>query len=296
MFKKKRIRAVFKHHLAKNVVDQILENDSVLSLDAEIKHLTILFCDILVFTFLSERYTEQEILELLYEYKTDMVDVILRYGGMFDKFVGDEIMAEFGLPVPFSDHAERACLAALEMARSFDLLRDRWMQDGKETFGIQIGIHTGNMPAGNIGAKQIFDYTVIGHEVTRGVRLMSANRVYQTANSIIISEATKNELSNKIVTRELDNVRFKGLTQSDVIFELVGENENVVYSNEFLAHYNEGLANYKKQEWDNAIIEFKKAFALTEDNVSKLYISRCKHLIENPPPSDWDGVFTFMTK
>jgi len=295
MFKKKRIRVLFEHVLGKNAIDQWLEKDPVFNLSAEVKHLTILFCEFRSFASLSEWYTPQEIMKLLYEYKSEMVDVILRYGGMLDKFVGDEIMAEFGLPVSFPDHAERACLAALEMVRTFDRLRERWMHEGKSVLGIQIGIHTGDMSAGNLGAKQLFDYTVIGHEVTRGVSLMSVNKVYRTVNSIIISEATKNELSNKFVTRELDNVRFKGLSKSTVIFELLGENDIVVYPELFLAHYNEGIAHYKNQDWDRASDDFKNALDFREDELSKMYIKRCMHFKKYPPGTEWDGVFMLRT-
>jgi len=257
------------------------------------KNFTLLFCDIRSFTSLSERYTQQEIAELLNEYRTETVNVILRcYRGLVDKFVGDEIMAEFGLPILLSDHAEQACLAALDIVCSME----RWMKEDKQAFDIQIGIQTGDMPAEYIWSPYRIEFTVIGDEVTRGLRLMSANKIYQTKNHIIISEATKNELSDKIVTRELDTVRFEGLTKSDVIFEVVGENDIVIYSEEFLAHYKQGLACYKKREWDKAIEKFNRALFLTEDNVSNMYIERCNYFKEYPPPSDWDGVDMFLTK
>lgn len=285
-WEKKRIRSVFKHNLADNVVESVGER----------KRLTVLFSDIFSFTDYLVKQPLEEAYSNLCEYFTEMVDVILRYGGMIDKFMGDEMMVDFGVPTHFPDHAERACLVALEMVRSFKRLRERWVQEGKEIFNIKIGINTGDMIVGNIGSNQIFDYSVIGAAVTLGVRLRDINKVYLTANHIIISEFTKNELSDKIVTRELDSVRAKGLNKPMAIFELVSEKDSIVYPKEFLVHFTEGLERYKKMEWDWAIKEFSDGLKIKDDEVSSMYIKRCRHYKENPPIADWDGVFTLRTR
>ena len=224
-----------------------------------------------------------------------MVDVILSYKGTVDKIIGDAIMAEFGIPKHLPNHAELACLAALEMVRKVRPFNQRMIREGKPTFKFSIGINTGDMPVGNMGSKQIFDYTVIGPEVTLGWRIESACKIYGLPT--IISEVTKNELSDKIVTRELDKVLFKGLTEPVVIFEIVGEKDEKIYPEEFFVHYYEGLTRYKKREWSRAIVEFKKALVTYhEDNVCRIYIDRCKNLMQNPPPSDWEGVFKSLVK
>jgi adenylate cyclase len=290
------IRSVFKHYLAENVVDTILQDADALAFGGQRRNLTVLFSDIRSFTTYSEKYTPEEVVSNLGEYLTEMVDVILRYGGMLDKFVGDEVMAVFGAPAHMPDHAERACLVALEMIRSLDRLKDRWAKEGKETFDIGIGVNTGDMLVGNLGSRQIFDYTVIGDNVNLGARLEGINKVYKTANNIIISEFTKNELSDNLITRELDSVRVKGKTRPVAIFELVGERDIIVYSDEFLEHYAQGLQAYKSRDWDRALGEFKKALVLNEDDVSSMYIKRCRHFKKFPPGKDWDGVFTLKTK
>ncbi len=290
------IRSVFKHYLAENVVDSILQNADALTFGGERRHLTVLFSDIRSFTTYSEKYTPEEVVSNLGEYLTEMVDVILRFGGMLDKFVGDEIMAVFGAPVYIEEHAEKACFTALEMVRSLDRLKEKWKEQGKETFDIGIGVNTGDMIVGNLGSKQIFDYTVIGDNVNLGARLEGINKVYKTANNIIISEFTKNELTDSLVTRELDSVRVKGKLKPVAIFELVGEKGIIVYSDEFLSHYAEGLKLYKSLDWDGAVGEFKKALMLSDDEVCSMYVKRCRHFKKNPPGPDWDGVFTLMTK
>jgi adenylate cyclase len=290
------VRSVFKHYLAENVVDTVLQDAEGLAFGGERRNLTVVFSDIRSFTTYSEKHTPEDVVANLGEYLTDMVDVILRYGGMLDKFVGDEIMAVFGAPAQVPDHAERGCLTALEMIRSLDRLKERWTVQGKEIFDIGVGVNTGEMIVGNLGSRQIFDYTVIGDNVNLGARLEGINKVYKTANNIIISEFTKNELSDNLTTRELDSVRVKGKTRPVAIFELVGEKDIIVYSDEFLGHYEEGIIAYKAQDWDRAVSEFKKALVLNEDDVCSMYIKRCRHFKKYPPGDNWDGVFTLKTK
>ncbi|MBN2323449.1 MAG: adenylate/guanylate cyclase domain-containing protein [Spirochaetes bacterium] len=293
---KMRVRSVFKHYLAENVVDSVLEDTDALKFGGEKKHLTVLFSDIRSFTTYSEKYSPEDVVSILGEYLTEMVDVILKYQGMLDKFVGDEVMAVFGAPYYMEDHAKKACLSALEMIRTLDRLKEKWTEQGRETFNIGIGVNTGDMIVGNLGSTQIFDYTVIGDAVNLGARLEGINKVYQTANNIIISEFTKNEIGDEIVTRELDSVRVKGKKKPVAIFELVGEKEVIVYPEEFLAHFTQGLDGYKSMQWDRAINEFREGIKIKEDEVSKMYLKRCQHFKKNPPGEEWDGVFTLKSK
>jgi adenylate cyclase len=290
------IRSVFKHYLAEDVVESVLKDADALRFGGQRQYLTVLFSDIRSFTSYSERYTPEEVVSILGEYLTEMVDVILKYGGMLDKFVGDEIMAVFGAPHYMLEHAKKACATALEMIRTLDRLKERWLQEGREAFKIGIGINTGDMLVGNLGSRQIFDYTVIGDAVNLGARLEGINKLYKTANNIIISEYTKKELGDEFVTRELDSVRVKGKERPVAIYELVGEREVRVYPEEFLSHYAEGLNAYKNREWERAIGEFKKAHLQHTDEVNAMYVKRCRHFMKNPPDSSWDGVFTLKTK
>jgi adenylate cyclase len=281
------IRSVFK---------SVLRDSDALTFGGQRRHLTVLFSDIRSFTSYSERYTPEEVVSILEEYLTEMVKIIFRYGGMLDKFVGDEIMAVFGAPYYMEDHARKASSTALDMMRTLDRLKEQWAQEGREAFDIGIGINTGDMIVGNLGSKQIFDYTVIGDAVNLGARLEGINKIYKTANNIIISEFTKNELGDAFVTRELDSVRVKGKAKPIAIFELVGEREVIVYSEDLLHHYAQGLVAYKNREWERATQEFKKVLLIQDDEVSRIYIKRCRHFMKNPPGEGWDGVFTLKTK
>ena len=290
------VKDTFKHYLAGDVVEKVLQEVDALKFGGELRNLTVVFSDIRGFTTYSEMHEPEDVVTNLGEYLTEMVDVIFRHGGMLDKFVGDEIMAVFGAPNRMRDHAEQGCLSALEMIRSLHRLQEQWTAMGKRTFEIGVGVNTGEMIVGNLGSRQLFDYTVIGDSVNLGARLEGINKVYKTANNIIISEFTKNELSDNLTTRELDSVRVKGKENPVAIYELVGEKEIIVYSDEFLGHFAEGIVAYKNQEWDRAVGELKTALVLNEDDVCSMYIKRCRHFKKYPPGDGWDGVFTLKTK
>jgi adenylate cyclase len=290
------IRNAFRHYIAENVVDSILKDSSALTFGGQRKHLTVLFSDIRSFTSFSERHTPEQVVSILGDYLTAMVDDILHFGGMLDKFVGDEVMAVFGAPYPMADHAEKACRTALKMVRTLDRLNKQWKQEGRETLDIGIGINTGEMIVGNLGSKQIFDYTVIGDAVNLGARLEGINKIYKIASKIVISEFTRKELSSDLVCRELDLVRVQGKQKPVAIFELVGEREVYVYSPEFLARYEEGLAAFKNRGFERAEGLFKQCLLQQDDEVSRIYMKRSRHFLKNPPGKEWDGVFTLSTK
>ena len=259
------------------------------------KQLTVLFSDIYSFTALLVRQPLEATVYDLNEYFTEMVIAVHTYGGLVDKFMGDAMKVEFGATTHFPDHAERACLASLEMVRACERLWEQWKRRGKIAYKIRIGINTGEMIVGNMVSEQQYDFTVIGESVNFCIRLRDINKAYCPGKHIIISEFTKNELSDMMVTRELDTIRAKGREIPVTIYELVGEKDEIIYPEEFIEHYDEGLINYKKREWNEAIREFNKALELNEDRVCELYIDRCKQYINNPPPADWDGTFIRMT-
>jgi adenylate cyclase len=225
-----------------------------------------------------------------------MVDVIFRHDGTLDKFVGDEIMALYGAPYYFENHAERACLTALDMVAELRHLQKRWSQKQMEYFNIGIGINTGKVIVGNLGSIQLFDYTVIGDEVNLGARLESANKHYST--TIIISEKTYLEVKDKAVARELDIVRVKGKTKPVRIYELRGMYSLPAIEKELIIDiYTYALELFQGRNWVQALQQFRRILRyFPSDGPSRVYIRRCLDFIENPPPESWDGVFEFAVK
>jgi adenylate cyclase len=204
------------------VYEQLVANPELARLGGQRREMTVLFSDIRGFTTVSERGQPEEIVGMLNEYFTRMVDIVFAHKGTLDKFVGDMVMALFGAPLDDPDHAQHAVDAALAMIRELDVLNRKWETDGRPALDIGIGISTGPMIAGNIGSEAIMSYTVIGDSVNLGARLESLNKEYGTR--IIISEATRHALPDRYVCRPLGEVVVKGKTRPVAIFE-VRENQ-----------------------------------------------------------------------
>lgn len=293
---KGRYRKTFQQYVARSVVDTMLSAGELPKFGGERKVLTVLFSDIRSFTTYSEKYEPEVVVQRLTEYLSSMVDVIFRNRGTLDKFVGDEIMALYGAPYYFKNHAERACITALEMISRLRSLQKSWSQKEMEYFQIGIGINTGKVIVGNLGSIQLFDYTVIGDEVNLGARLEGANKQYKT--TIIISESTYNQVRNKAIARELDEVRVKGKKNPVKIYELRGmENLPSIEKELIIDVYSYGLEFFKQRKWAKALGEFRRVLRyFPSDGPSQIYTQRCLEFIEHPPAQDWDGVFEFAVK
>jgi adenylate cyclase len=231
---------------------------------------------------------------LLNEYLTAMTNIVFKYEGLLDKYMGDAIMAVFGAPLSQPDHARRACLTALEMMNELHNLQKKWEAEGRPILNIGIGINTGDMVVGNMGSEMRFDYTVMGDMVNLGSRLEGINKEY--GSNIIISEFTYNVVQESMSCRELDLVRVKGKNKPVKIFELLGEKKDEVNWKDLIVSFEKGLMLYREAKWDEAIALFKQVLTIRADDfAASMYILRCKSLKEQPPPQPWDGVFT-MTK
>jgi adenylate cyclase len=202
------------------VYEQLVANPALARLGGQRREMTVLFSDIRGFTSVSERGQPEEIVGMLNEYFTRMVDLVFLHKGTLDKFVGDMVMALFGAPLDDPQHADHAVEAALDMIAELAVLNARWKAEGRAELDIGIGINTGPMIAGNIGSDAIMSYTVIGDAVNLGSRLESLNKQYGTR--IIISEATRQRLSRAYQLRPLGDVVVKGKTQPVAIYEVVG--------------------------------------------------------------------------
>lgn len=212
---KKRIRDMFGKYVSPDVVDEILDNPPELGgID---KELTVCFSDIRGFTTLSESMTPQELVNHLNIYLTAMTDIILDYQGTLDKYVGDEIMWFFGAPLPQEEHAMIACECALKQMQVLNELNDSWPPERRINIGI--GLNSGIMTVGNMGSMGRMNYTLMGDNVNLGARLEGTNKQYMT--NIIISEYTYGLVKDRIISRELDNIRVKGKNKPVLIYELI---------------------------------------------------------------------------
>ncbi len=212
---KRKIKGMFGTYLSPKVVEQIIDNPP--ELGGVDKNLSVFFSDIRGFTTLSESMPPQELVQLLNKYLTAMTDIILEYEGTLDKYEGDAIMCFWGAPLPQEDHAYRACCSAVKQIEALKELNTTLPPEKQINIGI--GINSGIMTVGNMGSTQRMDYTLIGDNVNLGARLEGTNKQYRT--NIIISENTYGLVKDKVIARELDNIRVKGKNKPVLIYELI---------------------------------------------------------------------------
>jgi adenylate cyclase len=260
------------------------------------EELTVYFSDIRGFTSVSEGLAAEKLVELLNAYLSEMTEVVERYGGYVDKYVGDAIMALWGAPVPARDHAARACAAALEMRDRLAELRPLW----KERFGVEIfaraGINTGPMVAGNIGSARKTNYTVLGDGVNLASRLEGANKVYGT--ELLVGEGTMKAAGETVEVRSIDVVRVKGKTRGVRVYELLGMKGALGAGDRtWLGRWEEAVAAYRARRFDEALLGFQETRrARPGDPVSRFYVERCAAFLVAPPPREWDGVHELHEK
>lgn len=218
---RRKIKKTFQHYLSPAVIKVLLEHPERLMLGGERKVLTVLFSDIRDFTPKSEKLPPEKIVQLLNDYFTVMTDIVFKYEGTLDKFMGDAIMAIFGAPLPQKDHAERASLAALEMLEALEKHKKTWVEKyGLDDFKIGIGIHTGEMAVGNMGSLKRFNYTVIGDSVNLASRLETLTKEHNV--SAIISEGHYELVKENVIAKELGAVKVKGKEETTMIYSLIG--------------------------------------------------------------------------
>ena len=212
------LRTTFGRYVSPQILEHILAHPEKVQLGGDRRDLTILFSDIRGFTTISEASEPEQVVEMLNEYLTRMVEVLLAHGGTLDKFIGDAVMGFWNAPAADPDHPRHAVACAIEMIQETAKLRERWTTEGKAAIRIGIGINTGDAVVGNIGAEKVFGYTVIGDAVNLASRLESKNKDYGT--EIIISEFTRERIGGAFETVYLDDVKVKGKEKAVKIYEV----------------------------------------------------------------------------
>ncbi|HET9212812.1 MAG TPA: adenylate/guanylate cyclase domain-containing protein, partial [Thermoanaerobaculia bacterium] len=163
----------FQRYFAPDLARQIAGQEGEIQLGGAKRQVVVLFSDIRGFTQISERMSPDEIAGLLTDYFTEMVEIVFKYGGTLDKFMGDALMALWGAPIARIDDADRATRAAIGMQQALRQLNARWQLQGRPALAVGIGLNAGEVFAGNIGSERRLEYTVIGDAVNVAARLCS---------------------------------------------------------------------------------------------------------------------------
>ncbi len=291
----KRMKSTMARYMDPGLADQLLAAGGEI-LGGRSVEATVLFSDIRGFTTLSEALGPQDIVAALNEYFTMMVDCITREAGMLDKFIGDAIMAVFGLPVAHPDDEDRAVKASISMLRELHQWNRGRIDSGQPVIDIGVGLNTDTVVSGNIGSPKRMDYTVIGDGVNLASRLESACKQYGA--QLLISESTYRKLKGVYRTREIDRVIVKGKTRPVAVYEVLDHHSEETFPNimDCINQFNEGVRQYRDGYWVKAIAGFTAALSANRhDTPSRIYIERCEHLKANPP-KNWDGIYAMKSK
>ncbi|MBL7996334.1 HAMP domain-containing protein [bacterium] len=215
---KKRVEGLFGKYLSPDVAKKVLAEQSIDGiLKGEKAMLSVLFTDIRGFTPMSRGMDPQALINLLNSHFDESIDIIDRYGGTLDKFIGDAILAFFGAPVHYDDFFMRAINAAVQMQRAVEKFNFQRKIEGKDPIHIGIGINTGDVIVGNIGSNKRLEYTVIGETVNIANRLCSVAKKGQ----IIISQSTYDLLPNKEIASAIEQVVLKGIAEPVTVYEIL---------------------------------------------------------------------------
>jgi len=292
----KRMKTTMSRYMDPGIADQLLASGAD-ALGGQSAEVTVLFADIRSFTTISEQLGPQGTVGLLNDYFTLMVECIQREGGMLDKFIGDALMAGFGVPVAHTDDVDRAVRAAIAMMGELWQWNELRLTEGRSPVDIGIGLNTDTIVSGNIGSRKRMDYTMIGDGVNLASRLESACKQYGA--HILVSEFTWKKLRGTYRARELDTIIVKGKTQPVAIYEVLDYHSEQSYPqlSEALGCWRDGLKKYRQREFAAANELFARVLAINPaDAAARLYVERCALLLNAPPPEDWTGVWVMDSK
>ena len=307
------LKSAFENYISPELIEEMYEKGEQPALGGDKDILTAYFTDIESFSTFSEQLNAEELVVLLNEYLTAMTDILLGERGTLDKYEGDAIIAFFGAPSKFSDHAQRAMRVAAIMQMRLSDLRQEWKNSEKNwpdivrNMRMRIGINSGEIVTGNMGSTQRMNYTMMGDAVNLAARLEEAAKQYG-----IYAHFSKNTLElldypEEFIFRELDTIQVVGKKEPIVTYELLGLNLDP--SEELLnliSSFTQGVKLYRAKEWEKALEKFRESEKLekfrfqdeaaTKTNPSEVYIKRCEDYLLNPPPENWDGVYRLTKK
>ena len=291
----KRMKSTMSRYIDPGIADKLMSEGTDI-MGGQETEATLLFSDVRSFTTITETLGAQGTVALLNEYFDIMVEAISEQGGMVDKFIGDAIMAGFGIPVANEDDEDRGVRAGINMIKRLWEWNEIREKEGKMPVDMGLGLNTDKVVSGNIGSSKRMDYTMIGDGVNLAARLESACKAYSAR--ILISDYTYKKLKGTYQIRYIDDVVVKGKTEPVGVREVLDYHTTETFPNlmETVNHFNEGRISFKAGSWDKSIRSFKECLkANPADKLSKTYIERCE-IMKKENPKDWDGIWVMTSK
>lgn len=216
--KEAQTRAQISRLIPPSVVEQVLKGELVIEKGGRVTEVTMLFSDIRGFTTMSDGRPPQEIVNTLNEYFEVMVDILFKYSGTLDKFVGDEIIGLFGAPIAIEDAPFKAVACGIAMFQALEEFNRTRASENQPPLRIGIGINTGNVITGSIGSTRALQYTAIGDAMNVASRLVNV----ASSGEIIISEDTYRAVAGRVEATQLPPVKVKGKADELKVYRVTG--------------------------------------------------------------------------
>ena len=291
--KRKKVKAVFDQYVPPAHIDRILQDPDSVNLAGEKKQLSVMFSDIRGFTSISETMSATELKLWLNQFFSPITRAILQHDGTIDKYVGDMVMAFWGAPLDEPNHASKSIAAAFSMLRALELLNTAYASDNKPIANIGIGINTGEMNVGDMGSDFRRSYTVIGDAVNLGSRLEGLTKFYGV--DILVSEFTRDHAQDYEYWL-IDKVRVKGKVEPVTVYSPLPHDADDIEIQHKDA-FNRCMQLYFTQQFQPALNALESLLeTINNKHLVELYQQRIAHFLAQPPPQDWDGSFTHVSK
>jgi adenylate cyclase len=296
--RKREIQSMFGAYVAPAVVERLVRDPEAIRLRGERREATVFFSDLAGFTDLSEKLRDQpeRMVEVVNAYLEETSECVLNHGAYVDKYIGDAVMAVFGVPQPLPDHAVAACRAALEAQRLLAGINARYAAAVGVTLAVRIGLNTGELIVGNLGSARKMNYTVMGDTVNLASRLEGANKHFGTG--ILLGPETARRVQGEFATRPLARLRVKGKEEAVDVHALHGRlGELVADERAFLQAYGEGYAALVAHRFADAAAAFTRAKGLRPGDLTT---ERWRHEAltrsRQPTPTDWQPLLALDSK
>ena len=305
---KRFLKLTFGKYVSPKIIDMMYNDKKIPELGGEGGIRTAYFSDIESFSTISEKLDSKKLVDLLNEYLSAQTEIILNHNGTLDKYEGDSVIAFFGAPVFFNNHAKKAIDAAVKCQGNLKDLNKKWKKEGTEwpemvySMRMRTGINTGDMVTGNMGSKYNMNYTMIGDVVNTASRLESSAKQYGIF--LHTTEETLNAAGKEnYIWRYIDKVVFVGKKLPIQTIEVLGFNHQINKDLKDLVDvFHRGLKEYYNRNWEKAIELFLISSKLEKNqlndsiNPSRLYIERSELYIKNEPDKSWSGITNLKQK
>lgn len=288
------IHKSFELYLDPNVIDEMIESGDVPKLGGESRELTCFFSDIASFSKISEKMDSHELVEFLNIYFSIIGKHIKEHNGIIERFIGDAVIAIFGAPKPDQNHAYNCVACTMAIQKDLVEAQEQFKIPGGMEVVTRVGVNSGMMTVGNVGAEGRISYTAMGDAMNLAARLESGGK--QFGSTLMVGDNTWDQCKDRFEWRILDRVRVVGRAQPVTLREPLGRSGEVdrkILDNR--DRFEVALDLRTQRKFKEALAEYQ-AMATNGDAGAASAADRVQLMIDNPPPEDWDGVLDLTSK